>query len=399
MTSTPSGLVSSEKRLLAFCARTTAPEPVQDQIRKLCAAPLDWEFVVNESAVNSILPLVARQVSAAARDVAPPSVIDRLNKAARSNALRCLSLTAELIKVLDLLTAAGIQAMPYKGPVIAAQAYGDVALREFEDLDIIVRQRDMAKVDDVVKGLGYRPNHPWRFDPAPSSSVVPGEYDYRDEARGMIVEFHTEFTLRHFPVAPNLDEIFERLVPVMLGGHKVLTFSAEDMLTLLCVHGSKDFWERISWIADVSEFVRANPRLDWDAVFRRTDALSARRMVNVGLALASELLQAELPANVAARLERDSSAKAIASDISRRHLMRVAPERSAGERFRFRRRMVAGSVAGWRYAMRLTTQPADEDSAAMALPRPLAPVYALLRPFRLLRQYRPAGNRSSERQS
>jgi Uncharacterised nucleotidyltransferase len=371
----------------------TAEPPITQEIRKLCAAPLDWEFVVNEAAVNSILPLVARQISAAAGNIAPASPIERLTKAARANALRCLTLTAELIKVMDLLRQAGIEAMPYKGPVLAVQAYGDVALREYDDLDIILRQRDMAKVDGIAKNLGYRPNHVWVFNSG-ASSVVPGEYDYRDRARGMVVEFHTEFTLRHFPIRPDLDDMAGRLVPVLLSGHEIRTFADEDMLAILCIHGSKDFWERISWIADISEFVRSHPQLVWDAVFRRADALRAGRMLRVGLALAAKLLSAPLPEEVCARVRRDSVAQAVASEIAQRHLNREPRERGAADRFHFRRRMVAGAIAGWKYSARLTTQPADEDSAAMRLPRPLAPLYAVLRPFRLLRQYRPSSRRS-----
>ena len=376
----------------------TAGPPVAQEIRELCAAPLDWEFVVKEAAVNSILPLVARQISAVAADIAPPGQIERLTKAARANALRCLTLTAELIRITDLLKAAGVQAMPYKGPVLAAQAYGDVALREFEDLDIILRQRDMAKVDEIAKSVGYRPNHRWVFNSGAASSVVPGEYDYRDEARGMVVEFHTEFTLRHFPVIPDLDELSRRLVPVMLSGHEIRTFAPEDMLVLLCIHGAKDFWERISWIADISEFVRAHPQLDWDAVFRRAEGLRAGRMLRVGLALAVKLLSAPFPEEVSARALHDPVAETIASEIARGHLIRESVERGAAERFHFRRRMVAGTLAGWRYSLRLATQPADEDSAAMRLPRPLAPLYTLLRPFRLLRQYR-SSSRGSERRT
>jgi hypothetical protein len=393
MTSSSHGLVSPEKQLLVCCARTTVLPAMVREIRELCATPLDWDFVVNESAVNSILPLVARHISGVATDFAPSGPLDRLTKAARANALRCLTLTAELVKIEGLLRAAGIQAMPYKGPVIAAQAYGDLALREFEDLDIIVRQRDMGRVDEIVKNLGYRPNHEWQFHSSASSAVVPGEYDYRDEARGLIMEFHTEITLRHFPVRPDLDEMSRRLVPVMLSGHEIRTFAPEDMLVLLCIHGSKDFWERLSWIADISEFVRCHPQLDWDAVFGGADQLRAGRMLNLGLALAAKLLGAPLPKGIAVRVERDSVAGAMASEITERRLMREASERDAAERFRFRRHMVAGGLAGWRYSVRLTTQPADEDIAAMQLPRPLAPLYALLRPFRLFRQYRPAGGR------
>jgi hypothetical protein len=394
MTSSSSQLASPEKRLLVACARTKVEPPAADTIRELCAGALDWEFVVNESAVNSILPLVARNISAVAADIAPAKPVDRLLKGARANALRCLSLTAELIKITDLLRASGVQPMPYKGPVLAVDAYGDVTLREFEDLDIIVRQRDMAQADEVVKKLGYRPRHPWIFASGANSAVVPGEYDYRDEPRGMIVEFHSEFTLRHFPLRPAVDEMSKRLAPVTISGHEIPTFCPEDMLSLLCVHGSKDFWERISWIADVAEFVRSHPRLNWDAVLSRAESVQAGRMVNLGLALATRMLGALLPTEIAVRVGRDSVAGETASEIMQRHLMREAPERGAGERFRYRRRMVAGGFAGWRYSMRLTTQPADEDSAAMRLPRPLAPLYALLRPFRLLRQYRPSRGRS-----
>jgi hypothetical protein len=397
MTPSTCELGNPEKRLLVCCARMTAEPSIAEEIRKLCAAPLDWGFVVNEAAVNSILPLVARQISALAAEIAPPTQIERLAKAARANALRCLTLTAELIKITDLLREAGVQAMPYKGPVLAVQAYGDVALREYEDVDIILRQRDMAKADEIAKGLGYRPNHLWAFDSGASSTIVPGEYDYRDEARGMVVEFHTELTLRHFPVRPDLDEMSQRLISVMLSGHEIRTFADEDMLAILCIHGSKDFWDRISWIADISEFVHSHPQLDWDAVFRRADALRAGRMLNVGLALAATLLSARLPEGVATRLRRDSVVEAVASEIAQRHLSREPRERGAAERFHYRRRMVAGAIAGWRYSARLTTQPADEDSAAMRLPRPLAPLYAVLRPFRLLRQYGSSSGRSNRK--
>ena len=395
----PGELANPEKRLLIACARTTVEPRIAEGIRELCSAPLDWDFAVEEAAVNSILPLVARQIAALAADIAPARHVDRLNKAARANALRCLTLTAELIRIADLLRAAGVQPIPYKGPVTAAQAYGDVALREFEDLDIVVRQRDMGKVNEVMMGLGYRPKHPWRFGSANSPSVVPGEYDYHDDARRMIVEFHTELTLRHFPMRPDLEEMSRRLVPVMLSGHAVRTFAPEDMLVLLCVHGSKDFWERISWIADISELVRAQPQLDWDAAFGRAEELKAARMLNLGLALANKLLGMQLPDTALARVRRDSVADTVASEIVRRHLIGRTSERGAGERFRFRRRMVAGSMAGWRYAVRLTTQPADEDSAAIGLPGPLAWLYPLLRPFRLAREYRASRRSSSSTRS
>ncbi len=396
MTLSSSNLGSREKRLLVSCARTRMEPRIAKEIRELAAASLDWDFILTAAAENSILPLVARQVSAVAADIVPADQLERLKNGARANAMRCLLLTAELIKIMDLFRSQGIQAMPYKGPVLAVQAYGDVTLREFDDLDIVLRQRDMAKANEVIQAAGYHPRFPWIFASG-GSSVIPGEYNYRDEERRLIVELHTEWTLRHFPVRPDLDDMAQRLVSVALSGHGIPTFGPEDMLPLLCIHGSKDFWERISWIADISEFVQSHPRLDWDQAFRRADALRAGRMVRIGLALAAKFLGAPLPDEVAARVQGDSVAVAVASDVASRHLGRESPERDAAARFHFRRRMVQGTLSGWRYSMWLATQPADEDGAMMQLPRPLAPLYAVLRPLRLWRKYGSSGGRPAVR--
>ncbi len=393
MTLSSSDLVCPEKRLLVCCARTRTEPRIAKEIRELAAGPLDWDFLFSAAAESSILPLVARQLSALAPDVVPTNQLERLKNAARANALRCLVLAAELIKIMDLFQSQGIEAFAYKGPVLVVEAYGDVTLREFDDLDIVLRQRDMAKANKIVLSLAYHPRFPWILDSRAAASVVPGEYNYRDEARRTIVELHTELTLRHFPVRPDLDELARRRVRVALSGHEIATFGDEDMLPILCVHGSKDFWERISWIADISEFIQSHPQLDWDQVFRRAEAWRAGRMLRAGLALAAGLLDAPLPEEILARVRNDGVATSVASEVAQNHLRREWRERGAASRFHFRRRMVAGTLAGWRYSARLATLPADEDGAMMRLPRVLAPLYGVLRPLRLLRKYGAPGGR------
>jgi putative nucleotidyltransferase-like protein len=387
MTLSSSDIIYPERRLLVCCARTALEPQVAQEIRELAAVNLDWDFLLAAAAQNSILPLLVRQLFAAAVNVVPQIQLERLKTAARANAVRCLVHAAELIKIMELFRSAGIQAIPYKGPLLAVEAYGDVTLREFEDLDIVLRQRDVVKASEILLDLGYRAKFPWILAPGSASTVVPGEYNFRDETRRMMVELHTELTLRHFPVRPDLDDLVLRLAPVLLSGHELATFGAEDMLPMLCIHGSKDFWERISWIADIAEFVHSHPRLDWDQTLRRAESLRAGRMLRVGLLLAAGLLSAPLPDEVRARVRNDPVAESVSSEVARRHLGRDWTELDAAARFHFRRRMMEGTLAGWRYSVRLTTQPAEEDAAMMRLPRPLAPLYALLRPLRLLRKY------------
>jgi len=373
-----------EKRLLAACARLHIAPSAAAAVREIVSGPIDWDYLLRAAAENSVLPLLALQLPALAPGHVSPAQFERLKAGARAAGIRSLQLSAELIRVTSALQAEKIIALPYKGPVVAVQAYGDLALREFEDLDIILPQRDMIRANEVLRGLNYKPRYPWIFD---ASALAPGEYNYFDEARRTMVELHTEKTLRHFPVEPPIDAMNEAAVPVGIGGHSIATFGDEDSLVLLCVHGSKDFWERISWIADVSEFVQRKANLDWSRVFGRAAELRATRMLLLGLALASQLLDTPLPETVRAKISADSTVGALVQQISARLLAKDVSPRTAAESFRYRRQMIPGAIGSWKYGLRLATAPAEEDWMMVRLPRALAPLYVVLRPFRLFRKY------------
>jgi putative nucleotidyltransferase-like protein len=382
-----------EKQLLVCCARTSLAPEGATRIREILAGPLDWDFLLWEAEENSISPLLERHLAAVAPGAAPPAAQEQLKKTCRANTVRCLYLTAELINILRLFQSQGIPAIPYKGPVVAAQAYGDIALREFEDLDIILRQSDVPKAHEIVVSLGYKPKFDWILSPGAAASLVPGEYNYRDESRRAMVELHTEITLRHFPIKPDLDVFIRNLAPVRLSDREILTFTAEDLLPMLCIHGSKDFWERLSWIADVSELVRSHPALDWDRVARFAQPLNATRMLNLGLALAVRVLGAQLPSEIGARVQADRVAGQVAAEVHQRLLSRPFRTLDAAGRFHFRKRMLEGKFDGWQYAMRLAVVPSEDDWQMMRLPPALAPLYVALRPLRLLQKYGWAGRR------
>lgn len=389
--------VSPEKRLLLCCARTQLSSELIDEIRELAALPLDWDPLLAAAAQNSLTPLLARHLSSCARDAAPVEQLKRLTNSVRANTARCLILTAELVRVMDHLRNAGITAVPYKGPVTAVQSYGDITLREFEDLDMVLRQQDMPQANEVMVSLGYSSKFPPAFSPCAGSTLIPGEYHYRDGTRRIAVELHTERTLRHFPFPPDLHALVQRLVTVSLSGHELQTFAPADALVMLCVHGTKDFWERISWIADVAGLIQTRPEIDWDAAFACADSCGARRMVHLGLALAAGMLGAPLPDEVGARVRRDPAATALTSELMNRLLRDDQSAPGAAARFSFRRRVVDGALAGWRYSIRLTLAPAEEDWEMMSLPAPLAPLYVFLRPLRLLRKY--SGNSDGTRET
>ena len=383
-----STFASAETELLASCARTFVSSATAARIGQIAGSPLDWNFVLAQAQEHSILPLLARNLRCLAADVVPTDVAAQLDPAVRANAVRCLAQTSELVRVAYRLASQGIRALPYKGPVIAAQAYQDVAARQFEDLDIILQQHNVPAADGVVRSLGYQPRSEWLHS-SKGRAVVPGEYSYAHPARQVTLELHTEATLRHFPMAAPFDEFFDRSIAVDLGGSRVRTFCAEDALLVYSIHATKDFWQKLIWTVDIAEMLRTFSTLDWDSVWRTSERLRARRMVHLGLVLAAGILDAQLPSEIHASVEADSRASTLALQIARRLLSRnpAAQPRTARQRFLYRRQTVPGFTAGWRYALRLTLAPAEEDWAATESPTAGSPLHRAIRPFRLLRKY------------
>src|SRR5207247_2195984 len=158
-------------------------------------------------------------------------------------ARRNLRFAGELLRLLELFEGEGIAAVPFKGPVLAVAAYGDIALRESRDLDILVRRGDVQHAKQLLLSRGYRPE--LSVEAGHDAALLASGYHYplrRDD--GLAVELHWNLAPREFPYPVDLEEVWTRLRPVRLGGRTVCTLASEDLLLFLCAHGAKHCWWR-----------------------------------------------------------------------------------------------------------------------------------------------------------
>ncbi len=380
-------------QLLLCCARTRLGASHIERIRVLVRPDLNWAAFMALADQHALIPLVHLHLSKFSARV-PSLWLERMEKAARSNAIRALFLGNELARILDVFQSRKITAIPYKGPVLAAQAYLDTSLRQFDDLDIIVPQSDLAAAHEAMLALEYRARFPWKRGAETATSRIPGEYTYRGSGQSL-VELHTEFTMRHFPVRLNIAHFANRLAQVSVDGRNVATFRAEDALPVLCVHGAKDFWERLSWLVDLGALLETSVRLDWDAVFETADSLGARRMLFLGISIAQELTEVSLPNSIREKIEADGAVAALATLIQRKMVIEKQTW-SAASRLRFRFALVENRGEATRYVWRLATAPAEdewpgEDTSAFA-----SRLQAMLRPFRLARKHSAAAPHSEQ---
>jgi hypothetical protein len=377
--------LSREMQLILCCARTRLSASYIDRIRVLLRPDLNWAAVVAAADRAGLTPLVHEHLQRFESRV-PPLWLARLDKAFRANTARSLYLTAELIRVLDVFQSRGISAIPYKGPVLAMQAYGDLAFRQFYDIDVIVPQQSMADAHAALLASGYRARFPWPHDSNMPPVRIPGEYTYRGESSECLLELHTEFTMRHFPVRADLDAFGQRFVNVSLSGSNVQTFCVEDALVVLAVHGGKDFWEKLAWVSDISELIASAGRVNWDLVFETASALNAERMLLLGLALANDLLDTRLPVPVFEKIQSDRNVAALMEQVERKMFSTREVRWNLVQRAWFRARLVPSKIEGIKYFTRLATQPAEDEWTAAHGGVWSSAMQAVLRPLRLVKK-------------
>lgn len=374
-----------ELELLVRAARPQSPEN-DDRIRTLLHEGLRWDEVMACAHEHKLGPLLYERISAMGVSTLTPAQNEQLVEMARDLAKDNLVCMGEMLWLSGLFQSAGIPAIPFKGPALAQLAYRSFTHRTCVDLDFVVPQQYIPQALKLLQGNGYLA----QFDPieaqAGERGPAPGQYAFAPTGKHRFVEMHTQRTLRYFSRPLDLDEMFARLQPLEIGGRNVRTFSVEDLLVMLCVHGAKHFWERLSWIVDIAQLVTVN-EVDWTLLMSIAKKLESTRFLLLGLYLAHEVAGAGLPPDILERAHREKQVQWLAEKVLGQFSGSSDPGGSVWSRAVFRIRSSDGMRQGLRQLIRLSLKPTERDRQSMKLPGILAPLYILLRPVRLIGEY------------
>src|SRR5690349_2263296 len=271
---------------------------------------VDWPRLLLLAEEHGVLGQLAACLNNESSLGMPPEIKESLLDRWRAQNFLTLRLTAELFRLLESLGRQGIQSLVIKGPVLAARSYADPSTRTYGDLDLLVRQRDIRHATELMLESGYEAAVSLN---AIDTGKIPGQYLFSKPDSKLLVELHNDRTLRYFPRSLPIEAFFARQVRVHLDGHEVPAPCVEDELVLICVHGAKHLWERLSWIADVAGLVSSQTNIDWQRAASTAKAVRSEHLLHTGLRLAVDVLQAKLPETISSRVQRDAAAEMLAA--------------------------------------------------------------------------------------
>jgi Uncharacterised nucleotidyltransferase len=307
--------------LLATARSVLTPEDAA-RVRRAVSEITDWTAVVQAALDHGTAGLLCHHMLAAAADLLPGEIggaaeaYVAFRRTEHDRAVRNLGL------VLNALTAAGVSALPYKGLVLAALCHADPALRGCRDLDVLIKEDDIAAAMAALRRLGYR-----SLQTGLSPRRMREFYAYNGQdvliAEGLMpVEPHWRLNPRTLHADIDTASLVACAVTVTLNGRTFPSPSREDTLLICGMHGSKEEWSRLIWVADVAELLRRAGDLDWAAILSRASRAGVRRMLLTGIALASGILGVTIPPRAAEALAEDRVAQKLAHQAADRLFVR-----------------------------------------------------------------------------
>lgn len=395
--SPPAPALSAAERFL-FCACSLAPPAVRaERLQALAREGLDGERLVVCAQKNRVVPLLFRAVRSLAGAGLDASSQELLATHARRHQTEALVHLQECLRLLAAFAEQGVRAVPYKGPILAATLYDDLADRQYYDLDVLVAAEDVARARAVVSALGYEALDRLEGGAEHQHLAEDCELHFRHRVRGLVLELHWEALPRRHRDGFALDDVWERFVPLVLASRPVRGFGPEDLLLVLCIHGGeKHRWSRLQMLCDVARLLARHPALDWELLLARADEIGRRETVLLGVLCAWLLLEAPLPERLARLVALDdgllAQAAATVGRIVRTDSGLVRFRAWSGYAQELVRRAAAGGVArraapGLSRYLAVVLRPEWTDRQALALPRALSLLYWLYRPWRLVRRH------------
>lgn len=383
--------------LLLHCARISLGTSTIQSINHQLQNDVDWQALIQLATYHKVLPMLYQSLNTLKLDAIPQSTLTALRTLNQKNTFRNLFLSQELGRLLQVFATQNLPVIQYKGPSLAVLIYGDLALRQFTDLDLLVDPKAIETATKLLISQGYQ-----------RIRQFIGEIHFWHSQRNVSVDLHEAIIPNYFPLHLAFDKLWNQRESLSVLAYQMPTLSLETYILLFCTQWTKDFCgqtQRLSQLYDLAVVIQRYPQLDWNAMLDSAAHAGCRFMLLAELSLIQDMLGVTLPEPVQAQLQRASSVSAgvqqMRSQFWQRH--RQVPSIVHEGTFmyglwRYNHRLQLALTEHrrdqvlycWQWlaeCLRFAFLPNQRDTHLVKLPTFLSFLYYLLHPTRLIGTY------------
>ena len=288
--------LTDEELFIVLSCRKAVKLGALDSVDALLKQDLDWTYIEGMIRLHGIAGLVnnALAQNRYLHNV-PDGMLKNLTLASRQAAFKNMVYLREFSTLVKACNREQLRIVPLKGIAFLTSLYEhNSTLRSLSDIDILVENKDLKSVEDILLAMGFQPKPTSTRDSRRSFHSI-----YRRRVSGftMVIEVHWDIDYADSPYAIDIGECWQRSHEVIndVGTHYEL--SLEDNLILNCFHilrhipKGPDVLLHLKNFCDIAAMITQwGEDLDWDCVVRRSRHYKVLRPVGLVLRLVQELL-------------------------------------------------------------------------------------------------------------
>ena len=364
--------IAPELGLLLASARVRTNQAEEAKIRQMLDEGIDWTCFARKAIDHGLATLAGHTLSRVALDLVPADILEALRMNVEQARRTNRALFDELAGVIAALNRGGVEAIPFNGPVLAIQSYGDLGLRVLRGLDFLVHDSDLACTIGILRDLGYEREQTLTVSQIELIQRLQGQDFVYRKAAGIGIRPHARLT--PFKMALDIDYagLWRRARRTNLNGQTMLTLAPEDDFLALAIHGGKKMWRDMRSVSDAAAFIGSHPELDWNALTERARLQGCLRIVLLTTSLARKYFNSTVPDAVIAAEHKNPFIEPMVARIVA-DWQTDKGMRPGGDKIRYMDRLALhdGVLRRARYAMRALFLPEPHHVAARPLPRGL----------------------------
>ncbi len=233
---------------------------------------------------TKIVPLAASAILKTdwLRELAPPSLVDRLLNESEKSIVRSLLREHELKEVLGHFRKGEVHCLVLKGLPLAERNYGDSSLRDVRDLDLLVPPEQLATAERLLESLGYA-----LFELVHSRGFYRRHHFHvvyvRRRKTVDVVELHWNLLHNPFSLRVDTSKLFRRRIEGSLGGSPIELLAPLDEIVYVMASLRMSHYLSLKRLVDLDRLFHAQPSITADHVIRHAELWGMREETQAAL--------------------------------------------------------------------------------------------------------------------
>jgi len=290
--------IKAEVRLILSSIKIK-PTPAEiDRINSLIPLINDWEYLIKTITDRGIGPLLFNKLPQLSNSSLIPEAIKiKLQQVYYKTISRSMVLYDHFRKIAEAFTSLDIPVIALKGIYLSEWLYQDIGLRQFSDIDLLVKEEDGGKCLAVLQEMGYKPcdSSVTKFIGSKTEIIhyTPMVFN------AVSVEIHIKLHRKTESYDLNVNELWKNAIPVTVNKIPVFALNTNDLLIHLCIHLDKHFRGsnvQFTCFNDITNILeKFATKIDWNEFTEACRLYKCEEVVFKYLILTNKYINATVP--------------------------------------------------------------------------------------------------------